>query len=609
MTYKPISAYGVVGDMRTSALIGQDGSVDWFCLPRFDSPSLFGAILDSERGGHFTIAPQTEPLRYHQIYKPDTNILITRFITPGCVIELTDFMPVRPGPLDRHCSKLIRRVRAINGSAAIKLECVPAFHYATQEHQIETRDGGVLFRAPDLSVYLASALPLKAAGKGVTAEFVLEESQTISFILGGDVGDCKSDFSLTENAMDELEEQTALYWRSWLAKCVYRGRWRGVVHRSALLLQLLTYAPTGAVIAAPSCSLPEWIGGERNWDYRYNWIRDAAYTIYALLRIGLLDEAARFMKWIEERCAELAEAESLQTVYAVDGGRQLHEETLPYLEGYRGSSPVRIGNDAFRQTQLDIYGALIDAIYLYNKYAEPITSQLWKDVRRLVNWVCDNWEQDDRGIWELRGNPRPLVHSKMMCWVALDRGLRLANKRSLPADYGRWLSVRDQIYEQVLEKGWSQQKQSFVQSYGSDALDASALMMPLVFFVTPNDPMMRSTVDAICQPISKGGLMLDGMIYRYRPDAPHDGLPVGEGTFNVCTLWLVETLTRMGRVQDARWLFEKMLSRSNSLGLYSEETSPTGEQLGNFPQAFTHMGLISAAFNLNRALQTEPPNL
>src|SRR5215469_6697078 len=315
-----------------------------------------------------------------------------------------------------------------------------------------------------------------------------------------------------------------------------------------------------------------------------------------------VDAAKRFMGWVEARCAELPDESSLPTVYAVDGGRSLHERTLSDLEGYCRSAPVRVGNDAYKQLQLDIHGALIDAVYLYNKYAEPITSELWKDVRRLVNWVADNWQQPDRGIWELRGGARQLVHSKMMCWVALDRGLRLARKRSLPADYDKWLRARDQIYLEVLEKGWNKEKKAFVQSYGSNDLDASVLMMPLVFFLAPTDPMLASTVDAIYRPVSQGGLLRDGMVYRYRPDAPHDGLEAGEGAFNVCTLWLIEALTRMGRVQEGHWLFEKMLTRANHLGLYPEETSPNGDQLGNFPQAFTHMGLISAAFNLNRAL-------
>jgi len=608
MTYKPISNYGIVGDMETAALIALDGSVDWLCLPRFDSPSVFGAILDQQKGGSFTITPCGGRARYRQVYLPDTNILVTRFLTPEGVVELTDFMPVKLNSREQRSSWLVRRVKAVSGPASLKLRCAPAFHYGGRGHEVDVDNREAIFRTADLSLRLTAAVPLKKIGDAAEAEITLQESQGVSFVLGMAGERAPGDF-LEEAALDELEKRTAAHWRSWIRKCTYGGRWQELVHRSALLLELLTYAPTGAIIAAPTSSLPERIGGQRNWDYRYNWIRDAAYTVYALLRIGLFDEATRFMGWVEERCAELPDGGSLQTVYAIDGGRNLHEKTLVDLEGYCRSTPVRVGNDAYKQLQLDIYGALIDAVYLCNKYAAPITSELWKDVRRLVNWVADNWQQPDSGIWELRGCARQLVHSKMMCWVALDRGLRLAGKRSLPADYDKWLRARDQIYLQVLEMGWNQEKKAFVQSYGSDDLDASVLMMPLVFFMAPTDPKLASTVDAICRPVSQGGLLLDGMVYRYRPDAPPDGLEAGEGTFNVCTLWLIEALTRMGRVQQGHWLFEKMLTRANHLGLYPEETSPNGDQLGNFPQAFTHMGLISAAFNLNRALDSAPSGI
>ena len=602
MVYKPISGYGIVGDLRTTALVGQDGSVDWLCLPRFDSPSVFGAILDEERGGCFQIAPRSDGVRCQQVYRPETNILVTRFLNADAVVELTDFMPLREEQAETGASRLIRRVRAVSGSMPMKLRCAPAFHYASQDHEVKVNKDGASFCAPDLCLRLATAVELKQEGCGVTAEFKLQESQAVNFILGDRREGNNKDFPLDNSAIDELEQSTSLYWKDWLAKCSYRGRWREMVHRSALVLELLTYAPTGAVIAAPTCSLPEWIGGNRNWDYRYNWIRDAGYTVYALLRVGLFDEATRFMIWIEERCAELADAGPLQTVYSVDGAKNLHEREMAQMEGYRGSAPVRVGNDAYKQVQLDIYGALIDAVYLYNKHVQPITGVLWKDVRRLIDWVCDNWQRDDHGIWELRGKPRPLVHSKIMCWVALDRGLRLARMRSLPADETRWRKCRDQIYEEVLNRGWNPERRSFVQSYGSKLLDASVLMMPLVFFLTPDDPMMVSTVDAINQPVSQGGLLSDGMLYRYEWSTAEDGLRTKEGTFNVCTLWLVEALTRMGKTREAQWLFEKVISRANHVGLFAEETGLNGEQLGNFPLALTHMGLISAAYNLDRAL-------
>lgn len=604
MGYKPISDYGIIGDLRTAALIARDGSLDWLCLPRFDSPSVFGAILDSERGGCFKIAPADEIVQCGQLYRPGTNILVTRFLTAKAVVELTDFMPLQASRSAREPSWVVRRIHAASGTPRIRLCCAPAFNFGSKKsNKIEIDDQGASFYTTELSLHLASSIELKGDESQVTAEFNLKELQTVSFILSEKRGHEWEPPVMGERPIDHLENATAAYWRQWLSKCTYAGRWRELVHRSALMLQLLSYAPSGAIIAAPTCSLPEWIGGDRNWDYRYNWIRDAGYTIYALERVGLFDEAGYFMNWIEERIGEIVSDGPLQTVYAVDGSRDLRESTLS-LEGYRGSQPVRTGNAAFEQTQLDIYGALIDAVYLYNKYAQPITGALWRDVRRLVNWVCDNWQHDDQGIWELRGEPRPLVHSKVMCWVAIDRGLRLARKRSLPADEDKWRKNRNQIYEEVVNKGWNPQRKSFVQSYGSDALDASVLMMPLVFFMTPDDPMMVSTIEAISRPISEGGLYCDGMLYRYA-QSTDDGLNSREGTFNVCGFWLIEALTRMGRVEQAHWLFEKMLTRANHLGLYSEEMSLTGEQLGNFPQGLTHMGFISAAYNLSRRLDQD----
>jgi len=609
MPYQPIENYGLIGNMRTAALVGMNGSIDWLCLPRFDSPSVFGAILDDVKGGRFQIAPAVEVSRHKQFYWPDTNVLVTRFLHPDGIAELIDFMPV-PQPGDECEHQLIRRVHVVTGKLSFRVECRPAFDYARAVHITRHDDCGVRFEGADVALVLATAVELDIDSTGgAVGEFALKAGEERTFILqmvppGSQPTQCP-----TPMGVAALFQRTVDYWQRWLKRCTYTGRWRDQVYRSALALKLMIYEPTGAVVAAPTTSLPEGIGGVRNWDYRYTWIRDNAFTLYALLRIGFTEEAVRFKDWLRDRWRDDAPdcTGPLGLMYAIDGKSELDEYELPHLDGYRGSKPVRVGNGAHGQLQLDIYGELMDAVYLSNKYASPIGYDDWARLRRMVDWVAANWQRPDEGIWEVRGGRRDFVYSRVLCWVALDRGLRLADKRSLPADRATWMAARDAILEEVMTKGWSEDKQAFVQAYGSDALDASVLLMPLVFFIAPNDPRMLKTLDAIRVPLTAGGLAADGLVYRYDPTLAPDGLPGTEGTFNMCSFWLIEALTRAGQsdpkiLAEARLRFEQMLGYANHLGLYAEQTGPSGEALGNFPQAFTHLGLISAAVNLDRAL-------
>lgn len=618
MPYQPIENYGIIGNMYTTALVGLDGSIDWFCFPHHDSPSVFAAILDDRKGGYFKISPLLmdeagNQLTCKQLYWPGTNVLITRFLMPEGIGEIIDFMPVGVSQEDPNYQGLVRQVRVERGTITFVAECIPAFNYARDVHQLTLTETGAHFVSDQLSLALVTDVPLQQQADGVLSKVTLKEGETATFVLR-ELKPTTCGLTLNDRKTRELFEYTVEYWQRWLGQCTYKGRWREMVERSALVLKLLTFEPTGAIVAAPTCSLPEELYGERNWDYRYTWIRDAAFTLYALLRIGFADEAAKFMNWLENRCHECAKDSfsqdgPLRIVYSINDRSPLQEEILEHLEGYKGSGSVRIGNAAQAQLQLDIYGELMDSVYLYNKYGVPISYDLWTYLRDLLNWVCNNWQRPDQSIWEVRSQAQHFVYSKLMCWVALDRGLRLADKRSFPADRHRWTQTRDQIYEDIMEKGWSPEQQAFVQAYGSQALDASTLIMPLVFFLSPNDPRMTKTLQAIRRSPQAGGLVSGGQVYRYNIDEAADGITGDEGTFNICTFWLVEAMTRAGRVdpkqlEAARLLFEKMLSYANHIGLYAEEIGPDGAALGNFPQAFTHLALISAAWNLDKALDS-----
>jgi GH15 family glucan-1,4-alpha-glucosidase len=599
--YLPIAEHGLIGDLHSVALVGTDGTIDWYCCPRFDSPSVFGAILDKAKGGFWRVSPLHSDCTSRQLYFPDTNVLITRFLTRDGVGEVQDFMPVGEHLDGAHRQRIVRRVVSVRGHMRFHTHVEPRFNYARDDHEVTLHEHGAVFRSRDTTMGLESTVALKVVGgNAVSATFSLKENESATFVLQR----APDDFVPRHHHHDETRRMfdgTVAYWRKWLSQSGYRGRWREMVNRSALTLKLLTYHPTGAIVAAPTTSLPEQLGGPRNWDYRYTWIRDAAFSLYALLRLGFTEEAQAFMEWLTDRFREGKQRDvvegPLQIMYGIDGRAQLEEVELRHLEGYRGSAPVRIGNGAADQLQLDIYGELIDSVYLYNKYGVPIYHEAWEDLSRIVEWTCENWDQADEGIWETRGGRQDFVYSRLMCWVAIERAVRMARQRGLPADLGRWMASRDRIYEQVMARGWHEERNAFVQHYDTEVLDASVMMMPLAKFIAPTDPRWLSTLDAIDRE-----LVSDSLVYRYNVEASPDGLRGEEGTFSICSFWYVEALARAGRVNDARLAFEKMQTYANHLGLYSEEIGPTGEQLGNFPQAFTHLALISAAVNLDRQL-------
>jgi GH15 family glucan-1,4-alpha-glucosidase len=595
-SYLPIAEHGVIGDLRTVALVGTDGTIDWYCCPRFDSPSVFGAILDRQRGGRYRIAPAGHEGTVKQLYFPDTNVLITRFLTPQGVGEVQDFMPIAPSGSGRQ--RLIRRVLCVRGEMRFRVEVEPRFDYGREQHETIAHERGVVFRSPSLTLALTTMVGLRSTNTGASAEFELQPNDTVTFVLET-VPESYVPRVLEESETQRDFEETVAFWRRWLARSRYRGRWREMVNRSALVLKLLTYAPSGAMVAAPTTSLPEQLGGGRNWDYRFTWIRDTAFSLYALLRLGFTEEASGFMDWLTDRFRERVGVESgpLQIMYGIDGSSELPEEILGHFEGYRRSAPVRIGNGAADQLQLDIYGELIDSVYLFNKYGTPISHAAWTDLARIVEWVCENWDQADEGIWEVRGGRQDFTYSRLMSWVAVERAIRIAQHRGLPGDVPRWAAVRDEIYHQVMRRGFNTERGAFVQHYGTEVLDASVLLMPLTKFIAPTDPLWLSTLDAISRE-----LVSDSLVYRYNVEASPDGLEGEEGTFSICTFWYVEALTRAGRLDESRIAFEKMLTYANHLGLYAEQIGPTGEALGNFPQAFTHLALISAAVNLDRTL-------
>jgi len=615
--YPNISDHGLIGDLQTAALVTTNGTVDFFCCPRFDSPSVFASLLDAEKGGYFRIAPATDDYVTRQLYMPGTGMLITRFMTPDGVGEVLDFMPVIEGkPTDRH--RLVRHLRVARGTMQFVMDLQPRFDYGRSRHTVEVSHGGAVFRSEDgMELTLHSTGPGRVAddappsidltADGLRVSFAMREGQSARGVVLESMGGQPQ--TLPPAELSRLAEDTAAYWKQWIGRSAYTGRWREMVDRSAITLKLMTYQPTGAPVAAATFGLPEQTGGERNWDYRFTWIRDGSLTMHALTGLGYLEEAAKFGRWLRDRVTQAGAgngASPLKIMYRVDGSSDLTEETLDHFEGWRGSRPVRIGNGAADQLQLDIYGEAMDAIMTGDDYGLPIAHTGWQALTKVIDWVAANWDQPDEGVWETRGGRKDFTYGRLECWVALDRAIRLAERHGRPADVARWTAERDRIYNQIMERGWNEKVQAFTQHYATDVLDSALLFMPYEGFISPTDPMWLSTLNAM-----DGELVSDSLVYRYNPAASPDGLHGDEGTFSLCTFLYVDALARAGRLDDAVLTFEKMQTYGNHLGLFSEEIGSTGEQLGNFPQAFTHLSLINAAITLNgeierRARATQP---
>ena len=604
--YPRISDHGLIGDLQTAALVATDGTIDFFCCPRFDSPTVFASLLDADKGGYFRITPVSESYVSKQLYFPDTALLITRFMTPDGVGEVLDFMPVAEGgPTNRH--RMVRQLRVARGQMQFVMEIQPRFDYGRARHSLELSDNGAVFRTPDgmeLTIHAAGRRPVSEGGSiaervgdGLRALVSMHEGVTGGVVLESMGGQPRA---LPAAELQRLADETAAFWKGWLGKSSYTGRWRETVARSAMTLKLLTYEPAGAPVAAATFGLPEQVGGSRNWDYRFTWIRDGSLAMHALASLGYLEEAARFGAWVRDRAIQDAATECaspLKIMYRVDGSSDLTEEILDHLDGWHGSRPVRIGNGAADQLQLDIYGEAADAIYTADAHGLPIAYVGWQALNRAVDWVADNWDQPDEGVWETRSGRKDFTFGRFQCWVALDRAIKLAEQLGRPANTAQWAAERARLYSQVMDRGFNPKVNAFTQHYATEVLDSSLPLMPIEGFIAPTDPMWLSTLTAI-----ESELVSDSLVYRYNPVASPDGLHGDEGTFSLCTFLYVEALALAGRLEDAVLTFEKMQTYANHLGLFSEEIGVTGEQLGNFPQAFTHLALINSAITLNDEL-------
>jgi GH15 family glucan-1,4-alpha-glucosidase len=608
MTETAIADHGMIGDLQTAALVTTDGAVDWFCCPRFDSPSVFAALLDDERGGRFSVRPTGTTYTSKQMYHPDTPVLITRFFAADGVGEVVDFMP----PLGRERTdhhRIVRMLRCVRGRIRFEIAVSPRFGYGRLAHRSRRTEHGAVFTAGPHAMTLhtvrepgdARLAHVRADAGDLHATLELTAGQLRGLVLETGVGDSPREIRPAE--IRRLFDETVAYWRSWLAGCTYTGRWREIVARSAITLKLLTYAPTGGIVAAPTMGLPEQVGGERNWDYRYTWVRDASFSVHALLGLGFTEEALGFGTWLGDRIREHAgrggtgDGGPLDIMYRVDGSADLEEDILEHWSGYRGSRPVRVGNAAAGQLQLDIYGEALDSLYVGDRAGLTVPHRGWVAVTEVLDWLTKHWDQPEEGIWETRGGRQAFTYGRLMCWVAFDRGIRLATRYGRPAALAQWAHARDLAYTQIMSRGWNPGRRAFTQHFDTAVLDAALLRMPTTGFVAPRDPQWLATLEAMGEE-----LVTDGLVYRYDPAASPDGLRGSEGTFSLCSFAYADALARAGRLDEARLAFETMLTYANHVGLYSEEIALTGEQIGNFPQAFTHLAVIDAALTLDAAL-------
>jgi len=597
--YQPIENYGIIGNLHTVALVGLNGSIDFMCFPRFDAPSVFCRLLDADKGGFFSLAPVMDNMVSKQLYLPNTNVLVTRFFSDEGIAELIDFMPVTD---QEDKGTVIRKIKTVRGHIHFHLHCAPRFQYARSRHHLfQEMDNSILFEPEDPAqptMRLLASLPLKVKGSDISIDFCLQEDEEAFFVL--EAAPHQQDRIQTlADYVQGTYQHTLQYWQEWLKQSTYKGPWMEVVHRSALTLKLLTSQQYGSMVAAPTFSLPEAIGEGRNWDYRYTWIRDAAFAMHAFLQLGFIQEAEAFLNWVKDQSSH----SSLQLMFGIDGHTDLAEQTLDYLSGYKDSRPVRIGNAAFNQVQMDIYGELLETLYVYTMHGGDLTYEFWKIIDGYVTLVMEKWQEPDHSIWEVRGEKRNFLFSRLMCWVCMDRAIKIATHFSFPYDILKWHGVRDEIFNDIYDNFWSENKQAFVQYKGGEEMDASALLMPILNIISPNSEKWQKTLEAINQ-----DLRSDVLIYRYREQQENiDGLKGKEGTFTMCSFWYVECLALSGRIEEAKENFEKALGYANHLGLFSEELSMKGEHLGNFPQAFTHLALISAAMELQKHEQ-EPRN-